>query len=208
MFETKVAIKDYLWLFKYDNIDNFKLYKTCCEIEKELIKKFPKIENNKYGCFTSYYHTEYNLFSFPCTELHKLYNNLCYSFNKVLNIETSYYFRCWVNLFKKQKNIDWHSHWPSELKTYHGFYCVNTEGKNESYTDYRLEDKNDILRVKSRNGLCVFGKSEKDEHKSSEWLNEGYRVTIAFDVIPVEVLRKEEKFTHNFLHNYIPLYKI
>tara|TARA_R100001015_G_C4601892_1_gene156851 strand:+ start:357 stop:980 length:624 start_codon:yes stop_codon:yes gene_type:complete len=206
MSEIQNIIKDYLWLFKFDNIDNKKLYQSCYEVEQQLKNVFPPIENNKYGCFTSYYHTEYNLFSFPCTELQKLYKNICYSVNKVIDFNEHYYLRCWVNLFEKEKNIDWHSHWEPEFKTYHGFYCVNTEGENKSYTDYKIPGK-DLLRIESKNGLCVFGKSDGDQHKSSEWFNEGYRVTIAFDVIPVNVLRKYENFTHKFLHNYIPVYK-
>ena len=63
MNEMENVIKDYLWLFKFENIDNRKLYQTCCEVEKELKKNFPPIEDDKYGCFTSYYHTKYNLLS-------------------------------------------------------------------------------------------------------------------------------------------------
>ena len=206
MNEMENVIKDYLWLFKFENINNRKLYQTCCEVEKELKKNFPPIEDDKYGCFTSYYHMKYNLFSFPCMELQKLYTTLSYSINKVIDFKEQYYLRCWVNLFQRGKNIGWHSHWEPEFKTYHGFYCVNTEGNNISYTDYKIPGK-DMLRIESKNGLCVFGKSDGDEHRSSEWLNDDYRVTIAFDVIPVRILRRYENFTHQFLHNYIPLYK-
>jgi hypothetical protein len=44
-----------------------------------------------------------------------------------------------------------------------------------------------IITIPSYDGLCVIGKSEGDGHRSSEWLNDGkFRVTIAFDIIPVE----------------------
>ena len=206
----KEVVEDYLWLWKFEDIDNETLYKTCTAVEDELRKHFPPIQDeNVYGCFTSYYHQRYNLFAFPCKELQKLYTNLVTNFQEVLDPDTTYYVRCWANLFDKDMNIDWHSHWAPEYKTYHGFYCVNSEGEHPSHTDYDIPGQKDIIRVMSEDGLCVFGKSDGDGHRSSEWLNnDKYRVTIAFDIIPVEVLRKQEKFTHNLIHNYIPLAKI
>jgi hypothetical protein len=115
----------------------------------------------------------------------------------VLLKEKTYYMRCWVNLFDKGKNIDWHSHWQPHFKTYHGFYCVNTEGEHPSHTDYKIPNVADIITIPSYDGLCVIGKSEGDGHRSSEWLNDGkYRVTIAFDIIPVELLKSDEKFIY------------
>ena len=70
-YEVENVVKDYLWVFKYPGINNKRLLQTCYEVEKELKEKFPPIGDNKYGCFSSYYHTEYNLFSFPCQQLQK-----------------------------------------------------------------------------------------------------------------------------------------
>ncbi len=208
-----VVIPQYLWTTKWDNIDNNALYNTCINVETELAKVFPPVPDPKiYGCFTSYYHDNYNLFSFPCAQLSQLYTNMSASFGQILP-PGAYYIRCWVNLFDKGKNIDWHSHWDAKYKTYHGFYCVNTEGEHESYTDYAVPHLigNKICRITSADGLCVIGKSERDQHRSSEWLNDGkYRVTIAFDIIPLAALRPEERFTHidikrEFISNFIPL---
>jgi hypothetical protein len=208
-----IVIPDYLWLTQWNNIDNKALYNTCINVETELAKIFPSIPDEKgYGCFTSIYHDHYNLFSFPCAQLSELYMNMAKSFGEILR-PGKYYIRSWVNLFDKGKNIDWHSHWNAKYKTYHGFYCVNTEGEHESYTEYAVPALigEQICRIKSTDGLCVIGKSETDQHRSSEWLNDnGYRVTIAFDIIPLEALRPEERFTHidinrEFLHNFIPL---
>jgi len=200
--------KNYLWAFQFTDIDNNKLYKTCCHVENHFQKNFPPPSGkNIYGCLASYYHREYNLFSFPCSELSKLYKNMTLHFSQILEKNTKYYIRCWANIFKKGNNIDWHKHWDKEFKTYHGFYCVNTEGKYNSHTDYKIpHDKEKIYRISSRDGLCVIGKSEGDLHRSSEWLNdEKHRITIAFDVIPLQVLRPKEEFTHELLHNYFPL---
>jgi len=204
----KIVFKNYLWTFKFNNINNEKLYKTCCNVENVFEKVFPPIiGKNTYGCLASYYHKEYNLFSFPCNELSNLYKNMANSFFKILEKDTQYYLRCWANVFKKNSNIGWHNHWEKEYKTYHGFYCVNTEGINSSYTDYKIpHDDKKIYRVDSKDGLCVIGKSEGDLHRSSKWLNDGkHRVTIAFDIIPLQKLRTTEMFTHGLLHNYFPL---
>lgn len=208
----KEIVKDYLWTFDFHGIDNQKLYNTCIDVEEALKKFYPPIkENNKYNSFTSYYHQQYNLFNFPCPDLAHLYKNMISYFPNVITTGKQYYIRCWVNLFDKGKNIDWHSHWNPKFKTYHGFYCVNTEGEHPSHTDYKVPNVHDIITIPSYDGLCVIGKSEGDGHRSSEWLNDGkYRVTIAFDIIPVEVLKSDEKFLHlevnpSLIHNFIPM---
>jgi hypothetical protein len=208
----KEIAKDYLWTFDFKGIDNEKLYKTCIDVENALKYNYPPIpEENIYNCFTTYYHRVYNLFNFPCPQLNKLYANIIKHLPEVLLKDKTYYMRCWVNLFDKGKNIDWHSHWQPHFKTYHGFYCVNTEGEHPSHTDYKIPNVADKITIPSYDGLCVIGKSEGDGHRSSEWLNDGkYRVTIAFDIIPVELLKSDDKFIYlevdkRLIHNFLPL---
>ena len=201
-------VKDYLWFQRIDSIDNSKLYDTCANIDKKLRTVFPPVpDDNFYGCFTSYYHTSYNLFTFACPELHKLYTNLVRYISPVIDQNTQYYIRSWVNLFEPGMNIDWHGHWEPQLKTYHGFYCVNTEGPVDSYTDYRIPGQPE-LRVMSEDGLLVFGKSEDDRHRSSPWENTGKcRMTIAFDIIPVEALKVGD-YGQYLLHDYLPFIQL
>ena len=212
IFMNEIA-KDYLYTFQIDDINNQILYNSCCEIDKWLRKILPPIpEDNAYGNFTSYHHTKYNLFSFACPELHKLYYQLSKNLKLIVDPSTQYYIRCWVNLFSPGKNIDWHQHWPSEHKTWHGFYCVNTEGNCKSYTDYRIPEHPEI-RVTSNDGLLVIGKSNGDLHRSSPWEDHNkYRITIAFDLIPWQALRhstKSDKSFDNYLiNNFIPLLQI
>ena len=206
----KEIVPNYLWIDKFTDIDNEKLYQTCLSVDSRLRKEFPPIdEANAYGCFTSYYHYKYNLLTFACTELHKLYGYLLTRLCPHLDQNTQYYVRCWANLFDKDANIDWHSHWPSEAKAYHGFYCVNTEGESESYTDYRIPGSMKEIRIMSEDGLLVFGKSDGDEHRSSPWENIGkYRITIAFDIIPFESLGVVPNYDPYLIHDYIPLSKV
>jgi len=153
----RTVVEDYLWTFDFNDIDNNKLYNTCCNVEEQLKATLPPVVgDNVYGCFASYYHEQYNLFQYNCSELHKLYSNMVKSFAEVMD-DSQYYVRCWANLFDKNKNIDWHSHWRPEENTYHGFYCVNTQGEHNSYTDYNIPGHEEIYRIVSRDGMCVFG---------------------------------------------------
>jgi hypothetical protein len=199
-------VDNYLWTVKYDNIDNEKLYNTCMMVEQTLLNVYPDGDDRTHGSFTARYHGAYNLFTFPCPELHKLNSNLSILVSDLL--QDQYYIKCWVNIFKPNKNIDWHAHWPAELMAYHGFYCVNTEGEHGSYTDYRIPN-NPEIRVPSEDGLLVIGKSAGDEHRSSIWQNtDKHRITIAFDIIPVSTLRTRDDFYGLVMHNYIPLPKV
>jgi len=201
-------VKEYLWTFDINNINNDVLYNTCCHVEDFLRSKYPEPVKNNYGCFTAYHHAKYNLFLFACPELHKLYNEICIKASSVIDKNKLYYIRCWPNLFRAGTNIDWHAHFEPESKSYHGFYCVNTEGSISSYTDYRIPGIPEI-RVPSKNGLMVLGKSDGDKHRSSTWENQDkFRITIAFDIIPGESLRPLNKFNDNYYHtNYVPIFK-
>jgi hypothetical protein len=53
------------------------------------------------------------------------------------------------------------------------------------------------LTIPSKEGLLVIGRSNGDLHKSSEWLGDKPRVTLAFDISPIESI--------NFkINHYIP----
>ena len=66
---------------------------------------------------------------------------------------------------RQGNHIDWHGHWNATKKTYHGFYCVNTEGVKPSHTKYRIPGVSNEIIVGSEDGLLVIGKSENDEHQ-------------------------------------------
>lgn len=194
-------VSQYLWIFKFNDIDNAALYKDCKIINDILDKEFEdKILNDYegYGCKSSYYHGMYNLFAYPNKELIKLYFNLQKSLKEVVR-PGQYYLRCWLNAFERGSKIQMHQHHDTSAKAYHGFYCVNTEGEKSSHTDYRIVGEEDI-RIISRNGCLIIGDSGEDYHASSKWMNDEYRITIAWDLLPVESLQ-----TFNSIHDYIPM---
>ena len=48
--------------------------------------------------------------------------------------------------YKEGDFIDWHTHWPKEKNTWHGFFCVDCE---PSYTTYRLPNCLEPVKVTS-----------------------------------------------------------
>lgn len=171
----------------------------CMAMEKLLKSKFTVDENisSSYGTVTTKLFKEYNFFTFASPEILKLYSELVKHLTPLVDPSRQYVMQAWVNVYRAGQFIDWHTHWEPELGAYHGFYCLNV---GESQTHYRFtSNKEKIYTVDDSDGLIVFGKSAGDEHKSSEWHETEPRITIAFDVIPVESIKEQFIINH-----YIP----
>lgn len=190
---------DYLYSFDLNSLDNNKIFEECLTSENYLKSLFPPTELGVYGNYTGAIHKNYNLFTLPNKEISKLYRELVKYCLPLLNNKKDYWVQCWFNVFRKGEKVNWHAHWPPEKKVWHGFYCVNV---GESYTEYKIPNVKDIIKIPSKEGRLVFGKSDGDEHKSSPWYSEEKpRITIAFDVIPVSSLTQDNSF---YLNHYIP----
>jgi hypothetical protein len=112
--------------------------------------------------------------------------------------------QAWLNVYRTGEFIDWHSHWPAEFESWHGFYCVDVEPN--SSTTYRLfgkiPEKDDIV-VTSQDNLLVISRSDGDYHRSSEWNNpDKPRITVAFDIIPMSKLYERRNYEKN---HWIPI---
>ena len=189
--------EDYLYSFDLKKLDNKKLSKECLQTESYLKQYLlnKKEDNFFYGSFTTSHYNDYNLFTFPVPESIKLYEELkkyCYPF---LDLNVNYWIQCWVNIFRKGDFIDWHGHWGPEYNVWHGFYCVDV---GNSFTEYKIPNVKDIIKVPSKESRLIFGKSNGDRHKSSKWDNDNKpRITIAFDIVPYTTLIIEDQFSPN-----------
>jgi len=193
--------KDYLYAFDTDTIDNELLYHRCVAIESILNKKFPDADPDWYGNATSANHRNYNLFSFVDSELIKLYQFMVKSISPLLGDE-AYVLKSWMNVYRAGQKVDWHVHWPAEVRVWHGFYCVRV---GESATHYKIPGIKDIVVVPSKEGRLVVGKSEDDQHKSTPWDNpDSFRITLAFDIIPVKSLLNRTVYNDLPINHYIP----
>jgi hypothetical protein len=182
-------IDDYLWSCKFQDIDNDALIKQLYIVNDWIAEQCKEDPEGRYGnSLASYWHGNYNLLSFPTLELNKLYYYIAETAQQVCRPGAQYYIRCWFNLFENGQNIKWHRHWNTEDEAYHGFYCVRTEGEHPSWTDYRIPDQEEEHRIMSSDGTLVLGKSEDDRHMSSVWQNDGHRITIAYDIVPMHKL--------------------
>ena len=191
---------DYLYSTEIGTIDNSSLYDYCLEVEKIIIKNHPVDQTGMYGSASSAAYLNYNILTFPNIDLNKLYHELTQTISPFLLDEHCYMIQSWLNVFRKGQRIDWHRHWPAKSKCWHGFYCVETGNDGESGTEYKIPGRNDTVFVTSKNGRLVFGKSEEDSHRSTEWMrDEINRVTIAFDIVPLFSIPKNTKYNH-----YIP----
>jgi hypothetical protein len=151
---------------------------------------------------------KYNYLLYAIPEIHDLYNEIKNTFHASLTHKHGnepyagkYFIQCWLNFYHKGKFIDWHKHWEPEYGSWHGFYCVDVEP--DSHTSYRLPDGSTV-DVKSENDLLVLGPSDNDEHRSSEWQQDYPRITIAFDIIPAEVMYKSNE-TFVVPNHWIPI---
>lgn len=184
---------NYLFSNKINTINNNILVKDCLNIEEMLLKTFPNIDKKWYGSLSTAHHEKYNFLTFPTKEINKLYYELQKNICPYLD-DKSYLIKSWLNVFKKEEYVDWHDHWPPDKKVWHGFYCVQV---GKSYTEYKIPGVEKIIKIKSEEGLIVFGKSDGDKHRSSPWKEtKRFRITVAFDIIPLDSIESKLHGNH------------
>jgi hypothetical protein len=195
---TTTVHDNYLWTVPL-SLDNKSLVELSFAVEKILQQsiKNPRA-TGPYGGFTTANYTHYNLFTFPHPELIELFTALRSNIAGFLANGERYVIQFWLNVFRRGEFIDWHNHWPVGSGVFHGYYCVNV---GDSITSYMVPGNDHVIEVKNEDGLLVFGRSEGDKHKSSEWDRDDPRVTMAFDIIPWRYALKTggERYNH-----YIP----
>jgi hypothetical protein len=153
---------------------------------------------------TTSLYAQYNYFLYPIPGLHKLFEKIKETFHACHSAKEPFYVQAWLNVYRAGEFIDWHSHWPAEFESWHGFYCVDVEP--DSSTTYRLFGKipeQDDIVVPSQDNLLVMSRSDGDHHRSSEWNNlDKPRITVAFDIIPVSELYNRGNYEKN---HWIPI---
>jgi hypothetical protein len=181
--------EDYIYTRKLD-LDTEQQRKNAHSIHDHLVDKYfdhPPTYNG--GSSVTKYYGYYNYLTYAFPEMQKLFTNIRETFNAANNHawngnppDNEYYIQCWLNYYEKGEFIDWHGHLLPEARGWHGFYCVDVEPN--SSTTYKLNGKQ--IEIKSEDNLIVIGKSIDDLHRSSEWLENKPRITIAFDISPIK----------------------
>jgi len=195
------------------NLDIRVLKNTCDQMYEAIKEHFTSDKNDYSGqsTLTTKLFTKYNLLLYPLPGLHDLYFTISDVFHSCLTDYhegkngRKYVMQCWLNYYKKGDYINWHSHADFDSGNWHGFLCVDTEP--DSHTSYIWPNdeirKGLVVDIKSEDGLMVMGLSNGDKHKSSEWQhNNRPRITIAFDINPIESIDKEitNQYAGKYLH--------
>jgi hypothetical protein len=154
-----------------------------------------KNQNSNINCpYTTEIYNKYNLFTFTYYNFSLLFKEIQKAFKHIHTREEPHFVQAWLNIYRENMGLDWHSHWPSKFKAYHGYFCLDVE---PSITTYIIPNiKNEVL-VKNINNSIVIGKSDGDKHKTVVWEDSEHpRITIAFDIMPAKILNDNKLINH------------
>lgn len=199
-------MKDYVFT-KMLQLDTEKIRKSSLDMSEIIMTHFhpDQYKTPTFIPATTTLFRYYNIFCYPFPEFPKLLKEITLFFKDLHpeHYKSTYYIESWINVYHKGEYIDWHGHWDSSFKSWHGFYCVDVEPNSGTY--YRLSNDHEEYFVPSKNNLLVLSKSDRDQHKTTPWEDEKRpRITIAFNILPIEsiILDLEDK---QQLNHWVPL---
>lgn len=135
---------------------------------------------------------EYNVFQFYHASLHKLYKEISDTVKEACEYyevdfdKQNYYIQGWFNINRAEVGkLDYHDHGSPGAPNFHGYYCVNAE---PSITHYKLfNDPSRIVDNVNKNNRLIVSEVGHP-HAMGDWDWSGPRITIAYDVQPLDVL--------------------
>jgi len=149
----------------------------------------------------------FNIFNFYNKEIYnikKAVSNMTKDACKYYGIDfdnKQYYIHGWFNYYGEPRyigidpdNLNYHDHGNSEY-SFHGYYCLNAE---PSTTHYKINNKRfDNI---NKNNRAILSKNGYP-HAIGAWEGNSNRITIAYNVVPIDELNDDVK-THG---QFIPL---
>jgi len=176
---------DYLYSVDIDTINNVELVDQCLKIEYNLLKNLGSISDpGWYGNVPSAHNDKYNLLTYANREFSILYREMIKHISPFLEQDECYVLKSWLNVYRVGESVKWHGHWKIGQRVWHGFYCAQV---GDSSTYYKIPGVDGVITVPSKEGRLVFGRSEGDQHRSSDWEDTTKpRITLAFDIVPIE----------------------
>ena len=132
---------------------------------------------------------EYNVFQFYHDGIHKLYKSLSDIIKEACEYygvdfeEQKYMVQGWFNInYNHSGKLDWHDHGGPYAPYFHGYYSVNAEPSVTYYNVFGKETANH-----NKNNRMIVSEMGHP-HAMGDWDWEGPRVTIAYDVMPLNSL--------------------
>lgn len=132
---------------------------------------------------------EYNVFQFHSEEIYNVFKGVkdatkeaCEYYDIDFDAQ-NFMVQGWFNITHKGKGkLDWHDHGQPGAPNFHGYYSVKAEPSTTHYHVYgEVVDHHNI-----DNKLIVSEMGH--QHAMADWDWEGPRITIAYDIIPLEYL--------------------
>jgi hypothetical protein len=180
---------NYLYSKKLDlNINSIK--NSCLTMHQIIMDNFADLPGGypQKDLYSTHVFNQYNLLMYPLDQFYELYFEIQKLYKEISQVNTQMYIQCWLNFYNKGQYIDWHGHWGTGSGAYHGFFCVDVEPDSHTSYKFPIDDEIKFIDIESKNNLLVIGKTDRDQHKSSEWNHDYPRITIAYDIVPKELV--------------------
>lgn len=168
---------------RYELIENAKIVGVTPVTDHELWKTSNSVSTMKWR--------QYNVFQFHIPEIYNLYlaisdmvREACEYYD--INFEDQkFMMQGWFNInHAGNGKLDWHEHGYSGAPLFHGYYCVKAEPSETHYVtfnEYKINVNKDNRAVLSEMG---------HPHAMGDWDWQGDRITVAYDVQPLDFLQK------------------
>ena len=132
---------------------------------------------------------QYNVFQFHIPEIYNLYKAVgdmvreACEYYEIDFDSQQFMIQGWFNINHAHNGkLDWHEHGPEGAPFFHGYYCVSAEPSITHYITSQGPKENHNLN--NRAVLSEMG----HPHAMGDWDWQGDRITVAYDVLPLEKL--------------------
>lgn len=166
---------------RYELIKNAELLGVTPVGENEAWKSSNSISTMKWQ--------QYNVFQFHIPEIYNLYKAVgdmvkeACQYYEIDFDSQQFMIQGWFNINHAHNGkLDWHEHGPEGAPFFHGYYCVSAEPSITHYITTQGPKENH--NVNNRAVLSEMG----HPHAMGDWDWQGDRITVAYDVIPLEKL--------------------
>jgi len=134
---------------------------------------------------------EYNVFQFHTKEIYNLY----LAVGKMVREACEYYgidfdsqqfmLQGWFNInHSGNGKLDWHEHGGEGAPNFHGYYCVSAEPSQTHYVTF------DEFKINENKNNRAILSEMGHPHAMGNWDWDGARITIAYDIQPLDLLEK------------------
>jgi hypothetical protein len=169
---------------RYDLIEQAKVAGVTPVSDQEIWKQSNSVSTMKWR--------QYNVFQFHIPGIRKLYDAISDMVHEACDYyeldfdAQQYMMQGWFNInYAHNGKLDWHDHSPQGAPNFHGYYSVSAEPSVTHYVtfDNHVENHN----VNNRAILSEMG----HPHAMGDWDWDGPRITVAYDVIPLDGLVRD-----------------